>query len=185
MRIAIGCDHIVTPIKNEIKEYVKSLGHDVIDCGTYDDTRTHYPIYGREVAVQVATKNVDLGIVICGTGVGITNSANKTKGVRAILTRNVSTAIDARRNWNANILGMGGRITGIGLMIEIIDAFLNTEYSKKNDNLIAKIDSLIKYENYDKELLNNEIDKWHNGLYCDGEPQKEVPLPKIESNYEK
>lgn len=182
MKIAIGCDHIVTPIKNEIKEYIKSLGHEVIDCGTYDDTRTHYPIYGREVAIQVLKKKADLGIVICGTGVGITNSANKTKGIRAILTRNVSTAIDARRNWNANILGMGGRITGIGLMTEIIDAFLNTEYLGKNSNFINKIDSLITQENFEQDLLNNEIDKWHNGYYCDGEKQKIVPLPEISSN---
>lgn len=184
MKIAIGCDHIVTSIKNEVKEYVKQLGHEVIDCGTYDDTRTHYPIYGREVAIQVAKKHADLGIVICGTGVGITNSANKTKGIRAILTRNVSTAIDARKNWNANVLGMGGRITGIGLITEIIDAFLNTEYSGKNDFLISKIDSLIKNNNYETDLLNDEINKWHNGFYCDGQQQKEVPLPKVEKNYD-
>lgn len=179
MRIALGCDHIVTPIKDEVYKYLSSLGHDVIDCGTYDLTRTHYPIYGRAVGYLVSTKQADLGIVICGTGVGITNSANKTKGVRAILTRNVSTAIDARRNWDANVLGMGGRITGFGLMTEIIDAFLKTKYNNKNDDKINQINSLIKYDNFEKELLDKEINDWYEGTYCEGEKQDVVPLPNI------
>ena len=78
MKIAIGCDHIVTPIKDNVIKTLEKQGHTVIDCGTYDLVRTHYAMYGFEVARQVATKKADFGVVICGTGVGITNSASKT-----------------------------------------------------------------------------------------------------------
>ena len=77
MTLAIGCDHIVTPIKDKLVETLKKQGHTVIDCGTYDLVRSHYTIYGFEVARLVANKKAKFGIVICGTGVGITNSANK------------------------------------------------------------------------------------------------------------
>lgn len=179
MIIALGCDHIVTPIKNEVKKYLESKNITVIDCGTYDEVRTHYPVYGRAVGKLVATKKADLGIVICGTGVGISNSANKTKNIRAILTRNVSTAIDARKNWDANVLGMGGRITGFGLMCEIIDAFIETKYENKNVELIQKINNLIKHDNFEDSLLDKEIQDWHDGYYCDGERQEQICLPNI------
>lgn len=182
MVIALGCDHIVTPIKNEVKKYLESKNITVIDCGTYDNVRTHYPIYGRTVGKLVSTKKAHLGIVICGTGVGISNSANKTKNIRAILTRNVSTAIDARKNWDANVLGMGGRITGFGLMCEIIDAFIETKCLNRNIELIDKINNLIEHNNFDDSLLNKEIEDWHCGYYCDGEKQEEITLPKINND---
>nr|WP_063623137.1 RpiB/LacA/LacB family sugar-phosphate isomerase [Spiroplasma taiwanense] len=116
MKIAIGCDHIVTDIKDKIIEMLKRDKIEVIDCGTFDFTRTHYPIFGQRVANKVVKHEADFRIVICGTGVGISNGAQKVKGARVILTKDVISAVDARKNYEANIVGFGGRIIGLGLM---------------------------------------------------------------------
>ncbi|WP_342275304.1 RpiB/LacA/LacB family sugar-phosphate isomerase [Spiroplasma endosymbiont of Cantharis lateralis] len=165
MRIAIGCDHIVTDIKDKIIEMLKANKIEVIDCGTNDFKRTHYPIYGHQVAVNVVTKKADFGIVICGTGVGITNSAQKVKGARVVLAKDVLTAIDARQKYDANVVGFGGRIIGIGLMYEIIESFIEAKYLGKNDALINQIDSIVEKENYDSKIFDDEKHKWDQGFY--------------------
>jgi galactose-6-phosphate isomerase len=171
MKISIGCDHIVTDIKNEVVKYLKEKGHEVFDEGTYDSERTHYPIYGRKVGVRLLNKEADFGIVICGTGVGISNAASKVPGVRLTLVRDVLTAKTAREKLNANVLGLGGRITGIGLMQNIIDEFLTAEYKaeKENEKLIERINNLKKEnEEIKKESFFDEfIEKWDSGYYHD------------------
>ncbi|ALV23522.1 hypothetical protein ASO20_02585 [Mycoplasma sp. (ex Biomphalaria glabrata)] len=179
MKLAIGCDHTVTGLKDEVVKYLKSRGHQVIDCGTYDLTRTHYPIYGRQVALLVAKKQVDQGIVICGTGVGISVSANKVKGIRCALVADVYTAIKAKEAYNANIIACGGRVIGIGSIINIVEEFLKAKYQHQNSDLIALVDKQIKTLNDDPKLFDEIICNWEEGKYTNGEKQDKIPLPKI------
>ena len=178
MIIAIGCDHIVTPIKDKLIETLKNNGHTIIDCGTYNTVRSHYPIYGFEVARQVATKKAKFGIVICGTGVGITNSANKTYGARVCLTREVEVARQARKLYDANIIGCGGRVSGQGLIEEIVNAFINTKYEGKNKKDIKKINSALKHKNHNIKQFDKLIKKWYDGFYTEGKKQPQICLPK-------
>lgn len=171
MIISVGCDHIVTEVKNDVVKYLKSKGHEVIDNGTHDKTRTHYPIYGKKAAEKVVNGEADLGIVICGTGVGITNSAAKIKGARVALVRDIETARYSKENLDANILGLGGRITGIGLMENIIDVFLETEFIPTEENIamVEKLNNMIEedHANGDEHYFDEFIDKWNRGEYHD------------------
>ncbi|WP_044639979.1 galactose-6-phosphate isomerase subunit LacB [Risungbinella massiliensis] len=171
MRISIGCDHIVTELKDYLVGYLQGKGHEVIDNGTYDNKRTHYPIFGKKTAEKVVQGEADLGIVLCGTGVGISNSANKVKGIRAALVRDVETARYAKEELNANVISFGGRITGIGLIESIVDVFLETQYkpTAERDALIAKIDAIQIDETQigDENLFDEYLEKWDNGGYPD------------------
>lgn len=171
MKISIGCDHIVTEIKDHLVKYLRDKGHEVMDNGTYDKERTHYPIYGKKTAEKVVSGEADLGISICGTGVGIGVSSAKVKGARAVLVGDVETARYARENLDANILVLGGRILGIGLIENIVDVFLETEYNKTEENQkkIKRLNSLGKDDGQkDNEGFFDEfLEKWHRGEYHD------------------
>lgn len=172
MKIAVACDHIVTDTKIHIVEYLTEKGYEVIDCGTYDHIRTHYPIFGKRVGEKVASGEANLGVVLCGTGVGVTTSTAKVVGTRPALVRDVSSAIYAKKHLNANIIGFGGRITGVGLMENIIDSFLETKFegTEEDKKIIAKIDAIA--ERKDDQFGNGHffdefLEKWDKGEYHD------------------
>lgn len=171
MKIAIGCDHIVTDEKIKVSDFIKSIGHEVIDVGTYDHQRTHYPIYGVNVAKAVTEGKADLGVVLCGTGVGISVSANKVPNARVALVRDITSARLAKEKYNCNIIGVGGTISGIDLITDIVETFINAEYiqTTESDQLIERINQLLTDDQvqYDYNQFNKYIDKWNKGEYVD------------------
>ena len=113
MKIAIGNDHVAVDMKREISAYLKELGHEVLDLGTDTAARCDYPVYGERVGRAVAEGRADLGITICGTGVGISLAANRVPGVRAVICSEPYSAALSRRHNNTNVLAFGARVIGI------------------------------------------------------------------------
>lgn len=128
MRIAMGNDHAATGLKMEIMEYVKSLGHEVINFGTDTNDRCNYPEFGEKVGRAVAAGEADCGILICGTGVGISIAANKVKGVRCGVCSDTTTARLIKEHNNANVLAFGARIVGSELARDIVRTYLEAEF---------------------------------------------------------
>lgn len=128
MRIGIGNDHSALELKAEIIEFLKEKGHEVVDFGTDSSESCDYPKYGEEVGRAVVAKEVDCGILICGTGLGISLAANKVKGVRAAVCSEPFTAKMSRAHNNCNVLAFGARVVGAELAKMIVDVWLNTEF---------------------------------------------------------
>ena len=129
MKIGIGNDHVAVDMKNEIKEYLESKGYEVVNFGTDSKERCNYPVYGEAVANAVVSGEVDCGVLICGTGIGISIAANKVNGVRAaVVSEPVSAKLTKEHN-NANIIAFGARIVGTELAKDIVKAYLDAEFS--------------------------------------------------------
>ena len=128
MKIAIGSDHAAYDMKQFIIQHLEDRGIEVMDVGTNSAERTHYPIYGQRVGKAVANGEADLGITICGTGIGIGISAGKVKGIRAAIVSDTYSARMARQHNNANVLSFGARVVGPGLAQDIVDSFLDHEF---------------------------------------------------------
>jgi ribose 5-phosphate isomerase B len=127
-RIAIGSDHVGYPLKEEIKGYLGELGYACQDFGAYATERTDYPLFANEVTSAVASGQAELGILICGTGVGMAITANKVRGIRAVVCSEPYSAMLSRQHNNTNILAMGSRVVGPELARMIVKAWLDAEY---------------------------------------------------------
>lgn len=145
MKIAIGNDHVAVEMKKEIKEYLESKGHEVINVGTDSTERFNYPVSGYKVAKMVAEKQVDCGVLICGTGVGISLAANKVEGIRACVCSEPYTAKLSKQHNNSNIIAFGARVIGIETAKMIVDEWLAAEYEGgRHQTRIDMIDEIEK-----------------------------------------
>ena len=128
MKIAIANDHSAVQMKNHIKAHLEKKGHTVVNFGTEDETYSDYPIYAARAAHAVANGECDLGIVICGTGIGVSLAANKVKGIRCALCSEPLSAEMTRRHNDANMLALGGGMIGPNMAERIVDVFLSTAF---------------------------------------------------------
>ena len=128
MRVAVGNDHPGYALKLALKARLEERGHEVLDAGAHSEESTDYPIYGRAVGELVASGEADLGVVVCGTGIGISMAANKVPGVRAALCWNIASASASREHNDANVLALGARLTAEPLALQILDAWLAASF---------------------------------------------------------
>lgn len=143
MKVALGCDHGGFILKNEVLKHLEAKGFECKDFGAYSEESCDYPDISIKVAEAVARKEYDFGVLVCGTGIGISIAANKVPGVRAALCGDVFSAKATRNHNNANILALGQRVTGAGLALEIVDAFFDSKYEGgRHEKRIVKIASI-------------------------------------------
>ena len=128
MKIAMGADHGGFSLKETIKQHLEEQGHEVLDLGTYDTASCHYPVYAEKVARAVAAGQAERGILVCGTGIGMSIAANKIPGIRAAAVSDCFTAQATREHNDANILCLGERTVGPGLAMRIVDTSLAAQF---------------------------------------------------------
>ncbi len=135
MKIALGADHGGFNYKNKIKEYLSSIGVEVVDAGTFSADSCDYPEIAQKVGNLVVSGEVEKGILVCGTGIGMSIAANKIKGIRAALCSDTFSARLTRQHNNSNVLCLGERVTGEGLMLDIVKIWLETPFSNEERHL--------------------------------------------------
>lgn len=145
MKIAIACDHSALELKNVVKKMLVERGVEYEDFGTHSSDSCHYPVYGARAAKAVADGTCDLGIVICGTGIGMSMAANKVKGVRCALCGDTYSAKMTRIHNNSNVLALGARVIGVELAKDIVNAWLDAEFEGGRHQ--ARIDMITALEN--------------------------------------
>lgn len=144
MKIAVACDHGGFQLKKAVIAYLNEHDYEVVDFGCHDETSCDYPDYAGPAAKAVAKGECEKGIVICGTGIGVSMTANKVKGIRCALVHDVFSAKATRQHNDTNMMAMGQRIIGEGLALEIVDAWLNTNYEGGRHDL--RIEKMMSFE---------------------------------------
>lgn len=148
MKIAIGSDHAGFKLKESIKKYLQKNNYDFFDFGTYDEQSVDYVDFGEIVAKSISTGNFKRGILICGTGIGMSIVANKFKGVKAALCHDEFTAKMSREHNDSNVLTIGGRVVDEGKALKIVDTWLKTPFlGGRHERRVNKI-SLIDEKNF-------------------------------------
>ena len=128
MKIVIGCDHAGYNIKNAVKKHIEEKGYEVVDVGTNSTDSCHYPVFASAACKKILDGECELGILICGTGVGISLAANRVRGIRAVVCSEPYSAALSRQHNNTNILAFGARVIGIELAKLIVKSWLDTEF---------------------------------------------------------
>lgn len=146
MKVAIACDHAALELKNAVKKHLTDRGFEVVDFGINEPGSVDYPDYALPVAEAVASGKADKGILICGTGIGMSICANKVKGIRCALCSDTFSARATREHNDANVLAFGERVVGGGLALDIVDAFLDTPFSNAERH-VKRIDKVTAIEN--------------------------------------
>ena len=155
MKLAIGSDHVGVELKKEIIGYLKELGYEVTDFGPNSIERTDYPIYGKAVAESVSAGKHDLGILICGTGVGISITANKVNGIRAVVCSEPYSARLSKEHNNTNILAFGARVVGLDLAKMIVKEWLEATFEGgRHLNRIQMISEVENNHHFESENIN-------------------------------
>jgi ribose 5-phosphate isomerase B len=145
MKIAIGADHAGYAAKEEVMGWLRDWGHEVDDLGTHGPDPVDYPLYAARVASQVAARRDDLGILVCGSGIGVCIAANKVPGIRAAYATDTYSAKMARAHNDANVLCLGARVTGPELMKELVSAFLASSFEGgRHQRRIEQIEKIEK-----------------------------------------
>ena len=146
MKIALGCDHGALDLKNKVAAHLEAQGHTVTDFGTYTPDSCDYPDYAAKAAQDVATGACDRGIVLCTTGIGVSIAANKVKGIRCALLSDVMSARMTREHNDTNMMAIGAGVVGEKLALEILDTWLDTEFSGEPRHQ-RRIDKVMALEN--------------------------------------
>ena len=145
MKLVIGSDHAAFSMKNDIKKYLETKGYEVLDIGTFSEESCDYPKIAYDASLKIINNEVELGILICGTGIGMSLAANKVKGIRAAVVSEPYSARMSREHNNSNIICFGARVVGIETAKDIVDNFLNTKFlgdkHLRRVNMITEIES--------------------------------------------
>ena len=136
MKIVIGCDHAGFGLKNLVIDHITAKGYEVIDVGTNSTASCHYPLFADALCKKILAGEAELGILICGTGIGMSMAANKHKGIRAACCSDTFSARLTREHNDANVLCFGERVVGAGLALDLVDAFLGATYLNNGNHVV-------------------------------------------------
>lgn len=145
MKIAVGCDHGGLEHKNAIAEHLKERGFEVTDYGIYEQVSVDYPDIATRLCAGITSGEQELGILVCGTGIGMSIAANKVKGIRAAACSEHFSAKFTRLHNNSNVLCLGGRVIGVGTAVELADLFVDTEFEGGRHQ--TRVDKIMAIEN--------------------------------------
>ena len=146
MRLAIGADHAGYALKEEVRDYLEKLGHEVIDLGAYNAEPSDYPDFAEAVGRALMAVRAERGILICGSGVGVNVAANKMPGIRACMCHDTYSAHQGVEHDNMNVLVMGARIIGPALALDLVASFLHATFQKQEERFVRRLNKVIAIE---------------------------------------